>query len=166
MTKLCDIDLYNLIQEYNAVNIDGVPQYEGIQSGSIDIRIGDKIIIEKRSGMVEMYIPPSGLIVQPGEFFLAETLESFNIPNGYGMDLKLKSSMARLGWNHSLAFWFDPGWVGVGTMEIKNIKQYAVLMIKPHQWFAQIFIEKLSGESQRPYKGRYHGARTVEQAKL
>jgi dCTP deaminase len=81
------------------------------------------------------------------------------------VDLRLKSSTARMGWNHSLAFWVDPGWSGVLTMEVQNISK-GPLRLTYGQRFAQIIVHELSSlTGEHSYQGRYQGATTVEAAK-
>lgn len=137
-----------------------------VNPASIDIRVGRTAIVETAFGrMDKVIIPSTGLTLDPGDFALVDTWESFNVPNGYAMDLRLKSSTARSGFDHSLAFWVDPGWRGVLTMEIKNVKQYNALRLIPGERFAQIIVHRLSGMSDKPYAGRYNGAKGVEEAK-
>jgi deoxycytidine triphosphate deaminase len=159
MTILADYHLEELMRR--GLIID--PDYTLLNPASIDIRIGDAAIVETVFGRFDkVIIPHSGLVLDPGDFALVNTYEWFDVPNGYAMDLRLKSSTARSGFDHSLAFWVDPGWQGVLTMEIKNTLQYNALTIKPGQRFAQVIVHELSGHSLKPYDGRYKGARTVE----
>jgi dUTPase len=85
----------------------------------------------------------------PGAFVLVETYEHITIPNGYCAELKLKSSMARQGFNHSLAFWVDPGWSGILTMEVMNATQYHLLELKCGERFAQLIIHRLDQRCSR-----------------
>lgn len=161
MTILCDNALWEML---NAGLTDN-PDTRFVNPASIDIRIGKTMMREAPGRMIEEEIPDSGYFLSPGQFVLVATMESFNVPNGYAMDLRLKSSTARLGFDHSLAFWVDPGWQGVLTMEIRNMRQQCHLRLLPGQRFAQVVVHKLSGLSASPYKGRYHGANKVESSK-
>lgn len=153
-----------------------------INPASIDIRIGRHAKVEydkgpaidqsgnewtfrKEASFREIDLYEGPLWIQPNQFVLIETYECLMVPNGYSVELKLKSSIARKGWNHSLAFWFDPGWYGIGTMEIKNILQFAHLELKYGMRFGQIIVHRNDGESEKPYQGRYQNATTVEAAK-
>lgn len=158
MTILCDFDLdrlgwAGLIEHYDPTLLN---------PASIDIRIGRNVIREQS---VISPIPDEGIEVLPGEWLLVETFESFKVPNGYAMDLRLKSSMARLGWNHSLAFWVDPGWCGRLTMEIQNVRRFDPLRLKVGQRFSQVIVHKLSDFASRPYGGKYNNAERVEGSK-
>ena len=65
---------------------------ENVNAASIDIRIGDEILIEDSSvdGVVDIdakqslkfekiKIPDEGILIYPGQFFLAHTMEFFNV---------------------------------------------------------------------------------------
>lgn len=159
---LCDVDLLALLAELIPENYDAAM----VNPASIDIRVGKSMMREVAHGRFQKEeIPPKGIWVEPGEFLLVDTQENFNVPNGYAMDLRLKSSIARRGWDHSLAFWVDPGWQGVLTMEIRNVLQFNRLHLIPGLRFAQVIVHQLTGKSSRPYAGRYQKADSVEASK-
>jgi deoxycytidine triphosphate deaminase len=103
--------------------------------------------------------------IKPGTFLLAETLEKIKVPDRYCVHMYLKSSIARMGWNHSLAFWFDPGWDGIGTLEIRNITQYNVLPIWYGMRFGQLVVQVLDDVPNKLYNGKYQHAKGVENSK-
>lgn len=161
MTILCDADLLalgpSLIEDFDPTLVN---------PASIDIRIGNMVIREEGHGrMVKQSIPDGGLVIEPGDFFLTETLEYFSVPNGYALELRLKSTTARKGWNHAMAVWVDPGFNGKITLEIKNDLQYNSLRLFKGERFAQAIVHRLSGMCMNPYNGRYQGATGVEDAK-
>jgi dCTP deaminase len=162
MTILCDRDLIDMLDFGLIVDADRAM----LNPASVDVRIGGKVIREESFGrMAHFDIPDDGLVVEPGDFLLTETLEYFNVPNGYAVELRLKSTAARMGWNHAMAVWIDPGFRGVITLEIKNDLQYNTLRLRKGQRFAQAIVHRLSGTSGSPYNGRYQGAVGVEGAK-
>jgi len=139
-----------------------------INPASIDIRIGRRLLYEDGDAwtQIELVKYREGCYqLQPGEFVLVETLERLTVPNGYAIELKLKSSRAREGYNHSMAFWFDPGWDGIGTMEIHNVSRVRTLPLFTGLRFAQIIIHQLDAPAVTPYQGRYHNAIRVEASK-
>src|SRR5258708_39494705 len=137
-----------------------------VNSASIDIRFGRDIIQEiGPDQFIEVKIPDEGIWLEPGEFILINTYERISVPNGYAVSMYLKSSTARKGINHLLAFWADPGWDGYLTMEIKNELRYTKRLIKPGMKVGQIVVEKLNGLSAKPYAGKYQNAASVEGAK-
>lgn len=165
---LCDHDLEFLLQDgllaWPGKTLDN--RYDLVNPASIDIRVGWDILLETEVGFKEMRLPTEGLTFPPGQFALVPTFESIFVPNGYGVDLRLKSTRAREGWDHSLAFWIDPGYRGVATMEIRNGLQYGSLKLVPEQRFAQILVHKLSGKSDKPYDGQYGNTNRVQRARL
>jgi dCTP deaminase len=139
------------------------PDYGMLNPASIDIRVGKTAKIEVSHGRwLDVEIGEKGLVLDPGDFALVSTWESFKVPNGYAMDLRLKSSTARRGFDHSLAFWVDPGWEGVLTMEIRNVLQYHRLTLFPKHRFAQVLVHQLAAPAETPYDGKYKGAGGVE----
>ena len=131
--------------------IDAKP--ENINGSSIDITIGDTILVEdiNMSGSVvdlkekeslnmkEFTIPEQGYLLFPGDFILATSQEVFNLPDNIAAEYKLKSSLARSGLQHLLAGWCDPGWSNSKlTLELKNVTQYHTLLIKPGMKIGQM----------------------------
>lgn len=148
------------------------PDYDLINPASVDIRIGQRLLFETPYIFTDTGQSFQGwalnedhpFTLHPGAFVLVETYEHITIPNGYACELKLKSSMARKGFNHSLAFWVDPGWTGILTMEISNVTQYQQLLLEYKMRFAQIIIHRLDQDA-TPYSGRYQNAGGVEAGK-
>ena len=67
--------------------------------------------------------------MQPGDFALASTVESLELPDDLLGRLEGRSSIARLGITvHSTAAVFEPGWVGTATMELSNLGRMAVAL--------------------------------------
>jgi dCTP deaminase len=68
-------------------------------------------------------------IMQPGDFALASTKESLELPNDLLGRLEGRSSIARLGITvHSTAAVFEPGWIGTATMELSNLGRMPVAL--------------------------------------
>lgn len=137
-----------------------------INPASIDIRVGNELQAES-GPMIDLgrYSAGRPYWFQPGEFVLVSTLERLRVPLDLAVELKLKSSRAREGYNHSLAFWFDPGWDGIGTMELKNYNQRKPLPLYSGLRIAQIVVHQLDEPCAMPYVGRYNGASSVEASK-
>ena len=140
-----------------------------VNPSSIDIRIGKHMKLEQPDGFVSIdmteYSQASPLIFPAQGFALVDTYETLAVPNGYVIELKLKSSRAREGWSHLLAFHFDPGWYGIGTMEIQNVNRWHALPIWYGMRFGQILIHTLDQKAIKPYTGRYQNATEVQTSK-
>jgi dCTP deaminase len=135
-----------------------------VNPASIDIRIGNTNIYRGVECDISGRTADNPIYLEPGAFMLVSTLERLKVPLDCAMDLRLKSSRARVGYDHALAFWFDPGWDGIGTLEIKNIG-YDMLPIYPGLRIGQIIYHRLTEVCEKPYAGRYQAATIVEGAK-
>ena len=159
--------------------INALPQ--NINGASIDIRLGTEVYIEdpdrgrtidleakQAPSMIRYEMPEEGLIVNPGEFFLAHTIEEFNLPDTISADFMLRSSVARAGLEHLHAGWADPGFHGAQlTLEFKNMCQYNRLRLKPGMRIGQLrfFRHGHAGEFSYRIKGKYNGQRGVQETK-
>jgi len=144
-----------------------------VNAASIDIRIGDEVLIEDCSlpegpididakesmNFVKMKIPEDGMIIYPGQCFLAHSVEYFNLPDNISSEFVLRSSMARNFLNHMLAGWCDAGWNGSQlTLEFKNESQFHPLLIKPNMRVGQMkfFQHESAGENSYAKIGNYN----------
>lgn len=110
-------------------------------------------------------IPEEGFRIHPGEFILATSNETFNLPNNVACEYKLKSSLARSGLQHMLAGWCDPGWNNSKlTLELKNVTQNHILIIRPGMKIGQMVFfecEPVPDEHSYAVKGQYNDQDTV-----
>jgi dCTP deaminase len=153
---------------------------ENINGASIDVTLGDKILVEqypnvrnkvvdlkaKRSPqMKEVNLLPSGYIIHSGDFILATTNETFNLPSNVAAEYKLKSSLARSGLQHMLAGWCDPSWSNSKlTLEFQNVTSFHSLLIKPGMKIGQIVFflcEDVPDEHSYATRGQYNNQTTV-----
>lgn len=144
---------------------------EMINPASIDVRIGDTAIIETENGWREheltQYTKEKPLWVEPKEFLLVATLETFNLPNTVCGEFKLKSSRAREGWNNCLAVWIDPNFFQSKlTLELINECRFHRLPLYPELKIGQIILHP-SNPPLKSYKvtGRYNFDRQVARSK-
>lgn len=157
-----------------------------INSTSIDLTLGDKILIEhnpNRWRVISLnareplefitdhnkHFQRDGYILEPGEFILAQSKQVFYLPNNISAEYKLKSSMARSGLEHLNAGWCDAGWHGsVLTLELKNMTRYHHIHIKPGDKIGQmVFFSHLSVPHDKSYaaRGRYNNDKSVRGVK-
>jgi len=91
-------------------------------------------------------------IMQPGDFALASTVESLELPDDLLGRLEGRSSIARLGITvHSTAAVFEPGWVGTATMELSNLGRMAVAL-HPGMRICAFSFEEVSSPVSVPYR--------------
>jgi dCTP deaminase len=145
-----------------------------VNPASLDVRLGYSLLIESAESPELIPYPldrhsredPYQLI--PGQFVLAPTIETFNLPNDLSAQFVLKSSLARKGLQHMLAGYCDPGWHGsVLTMELKNVRQLWPVPLWPGMKIGQMVFTKMLSEPKLSYKetGRYNNDKTVQQSR-
>ena len=174
------LELAALVQREVVTNVEP----DQINSASIDITLGSKIMVEaytrgfnpriiKLADRVPLDMVEEdcteGFVLQPGQFILAQSEQVFNLPNDISCEYKLKSSMARIGLDHCLAGWCDAGWNGsVLTLELKNVTQDHAIEIKKGDKIGQmIFFHHTMVPEDRSYatRGRYNNDKTVSGVK-
>lgn len=161
--------------------IEGV-EPERINAASIDVTLGDVVWIEyARNGstvdlarkcapsMMRAEISSNGFELKPGEFCLAQTRETFNLPDDVACEFRLKSSSARAGLDQALAVWVDPGFHNsVLTLELRNNLKHHRLLLRPRMPIGQLVFWR--GEpvpEHRSYRvvGQYNGDREAQPSK-
>jgi deoxycytidine triphosphate deaminase len=171
--KLCDLVSKNVITNVKK---------DQINSSSIDITLGGKILVEKlkdssfdrnvislkRRDPLEMFehdLNAEPFQMYPNQFILAQSEQIFNLPNNISAEYKLKSSMARIGLEHMNAGWCDAGWNGsVLTLEFKNMTQNHFIELEAGVAIGQVvFFEHEPVPHDRSYavRGRYNGDTSV-----
>ena len=144
-----------------------------IQPASIDLRLGAKFLIFKRTQQpvidprqsvdhftekieIDEAVP---FMLHPGEFALGVTLEEIHLPPDIVGRLDGKSSLGRLGLVvHSTAGFVDPGWKGRLTLELSNL---ANLPITLHYGMkvSQISFMELTSPAENPYGSKALGSK-------
>lgn len=162
--------------------IEGV-EYDAINAASVDITLGNKILVEcvpdpgrrvislrdrTPLAMKEIDIT-NGYTLEPREFVLAHSVEKFNLPFDHSCEYKLKSSMARIGLEHLNAGWCDAGWNGsVLTLELINLTRYHAIRIHAGDRIGQMVVFKhdaVAADRSYAARGRYNGDESVSAIK-
>lgn len=147
-----------------------------VNPASLDVRLGSFIRIESATSpeMILLNLTKEGwtervpYLLRPGQFVLAETFETFNLPDTIAAQFMLKSSRAREGLEHLMAGYCDPGWNGSKlTMELHNSRQLHCIAIWPGMKIGQMVFHRMSQQPERSYAvtGRYNGDSTVTASK-
>jgi dCTP deaminase len=137
---------------------------------SLDVRLGSIARIARVAGkthldlnsnedmhqlFLEHRISAEGLVLHPGQFALATTLEFFRFPADLAGRLEGRSTLARLGLQvHSTAGFVDPGYSGTLTFELANAGNLPV-RIPPGFRLGQICFFPVHGV-QVPYGNKLH----------
>jgi dCTP deaminase len=145
-----------------------------LNPASLDVRLGDRILIEQAGRAELLPIDLAAIaseddpyVLRPGQFLLAETIETFNLPEDIAAQFMLKSSRAREGLEHLMAGYCDPGWHGSRlTMELHNSRQLAGVAIWPGMKIGQMVFHVMSSQPMRSYAetGRYNNHGTVQES--
>lgn len=130
---LCDWEIEEAINDKEII----IKPYDSslISSNSIDLRLGDKFITYLESDrIIDPYdantigcdiketFDAKTLVLNPGDFVLARTLEYIKLPDFYVARVEGKSSLARIGVTiHQTGGWIDSGFGGTITLEISNV---------------------------------------------
>ena len=125
--------------EPGGVKLDPQPDESSLGTVSVDLRLGRKFATFKHfpDHIVAVRVTPSMFMsdelwehhedqdyldLKPGEFVLAQTLETVTIPNDLMGMVEGRSSWARVGLSvHLSAPKIDPGFVGPITLEFANV---------------------------------------------
>lgn len=159
MSVLCDWEIRTLCNSGNAVSPF---QMEYINPASIDVRLGKNLMIETPHEAdlelidISEYSKENPFLLHPGEFVLAETFETFRIPERLSAQFVLKSSRAREGYQHLLAGWIDPGYRGRLTLEIKNIRRYHAIPLYSEMRIGQLVFYEMSQVPVKSYAETGH----------
>jgi len=105
------------------------------------------------------------IYLMPGDLILADTLEYITMPQNLAGTLMLKSSLGRVGLEHLHAGWFDPGFSGTATLELKNVAPWPVLLKKGQPIVQLIFYECYPPAVGYDQTGSYNGQSSPQPAK-
>jgi dCTP deaminase len=165
---LSDRDIMKAL-ESGRIKINPAPDLDlQLGSVSVDFRLGQTFMMfeHSRHSFIDPRQPQSiggamrsilvaedePFIMQPGDFALASTIESLELPDDLLGRLEGRSSIARLGITiHSTAAVFEPGWVGTATMELSNLGRMAVALY-PSMRICAFSFETVSSPVQTPYR--------------
>lgn len=121
-----------------------------VNSASYDLCLDNKYIdLESNEQIIW-----NELHIKPGKAYLASTVEYLWFPDNVAGVLYLKSSLARLGLDHALAGWIDPGFQGNLTLELHS---HRPISLSAGQRIVQVVFYLLNEPSENPYSGKYSG---------
>jgi dCTP deaminase len=147
---------------------------ELINPASLDLRLGNLIMLESVQGHQMIPLDISGYTVEhpyelvPGQFVLAQTVETFYMPEDIAGLFFLKSSRAREGYENLHAGYADPGWNGSTlTLELKNARQLQPLPIYSGLKIGQMVFFRMSQQPALSYAqvGHYNNDKLVAASK-
>jgi len=141
-----------------------------VNAASYDVCIGDWIKVAmygKPNDWKEIELTGFPYSLVQGEFILAETIETFNIPRKVSAQFALKSSRGREGYEHLSAGFIDPAWHGSKlTMELFNANPNPIPIYKGLR-IGQIIFSRCDAMPVKAYdvRGRYNNDDGVRESK-
>lgn len=130
-----------------------------VNGSSVDVHLSDVFLRESPPplgwGPVELSLRqplsfsrqtvPDGFtfVMEPGEFVLASTMETFYLDDSTSALFVMKSSMARSALDQMNAAWCAPGWSGSAlTLELMNVSRFHRLSLAPGMPIGQMVFFK------------------------
>jgi len=159
---------------------------EQLGSCSIDLHLGNsfRVFRHSRYPYIDLHVnvdigklmeeisitEGEAFIMQPGDFALASVAENVELANDILGRIEGRSSLGRLGIIvHGTASIFDPGWIGVPTMELGNLGRMPVALY-PGMRICSMTFEQLSSPARVPYSkkksAKYIGQKTALASKI
>lgn len=120
-----------------------------INPSSIDLKLGNQFIHLSNDGEVTQ---TDSIIINPGDAYLATTMEYIRMPDYASGVVYLKSSLARQGLDHALAGFVDVGFCGQITMELHS---HRAIELQAGQRVIQLVLYRLDAKPDNLYNGRY-----------
>lgn len=160
---LNDGKIRELLSE-NKIIIEPFPQDIQFQPASVDLCLDSNFLTFKNTSTpvidtkkqqfyteYHTFSENNPLVLQPGDFILAQTVERVTVPDNLLARVEGRSSIGRLGVViHVTAGFIDPGFSGNITLEICNLGNIPVVLY-PFQRVCQIVFEELCESAERPY---------------
>lgn len=129
-----------------------------LNPASYDLLLGPEIMVESAvsDALIRVNIAEHSqerpFWLKPGQWCLAETFETFNMPDDIAGLFFLKSSRAREGLEHSHAGFADPQWTGSKlTLELTNARQLRARPIWPGLKIGQMVFLLMAGKPKLSY---------------
>lgn len=119
-----------------------MPSLDSVSHGSIDLRLGNTFLVAVRASVRSVSArrpeesrqlfgevrcaPKDPLIIQPGQFVLASTMEYICLPADLCGFLQSRSTYGRLGLISATATYVTAGYRGCPTLEISNVGEVPI----------------------------------------
>jgi dCTP deaminase len=161
---------YRLLIKEGEVAVTPEPADMQFQPCSLDLRLGDSYVRLRRNQFEQDLRENSPvMIIRPGEFMLAATIERVCMPSHIAGVVHGKSTWARRGLMVEAAGLVDPGFDGTITLELKNLSHLPI-PLRAGQAICQMSFHLLDTRSVRPYGSRglrshYQGQTEAEVAR-
>lgn len=158
--------------------IGGEYNEELINPASLDVCLGNEFLVVSNTRPIKSWIDDNScnltrlvlgkegtITLMPSQFVLAHTKEILSMPNDVAAQFQLKSRLGRVGLEHQMAGWIDPGFKGSVTLELFNSAPYPIVL-KRGQRIGQLIFHQLDYplSDDEVYDGHYNNFNTVQSA--
>jgi len=155
LTNLLEAGLIELPERFHGKPIKVGP-------ASIDLHLDDHILIPDKNfaPYVSLQSPgeyiktPLPYLLHPGEMCLAASREIVHMPDDLAGYVTMRSSAGRLGLDHAMAGFIDPGFKGAITFELVNIRAYGPIKLCTGDRLVQLILHETSAPAE--YEGNYN----------
>jgi len=151
------IDQAKLLEDFESENIGGAGVDLRLKAAYRPTSEGFMGKTDRKTPEIEE-IRDEKIIVEPGKYFLVETIEKVNMPDDVMARVLPRSSLFRCGASLRNAV-VDPGYIGTLTFGLKNEGEFNFVVEKGAR-ICQIVFETVQGET-KPYQGKYQGGKVV-----
>lgn len=176
MSTLVDWQLAMMCQDNELVSPF---DFKYINPASIDVTLGKEILVEGRicgpEALRARWLPvdlsefseEEPFKLRPGNFILGVTREIIKVPNWAEAQYQLKSTLGRMGLEHLMAGYIDPGFEGRITLELLNVNQRHDIELWAGMRIGQLRFARLDETPKQSYAvtGRYMNDMTVQPSK-
>jgi dCTP deaminase len=153
-----------------------------LQPASIDLRLSNQFqrfksnlpfldcIDDQSQSMEFMTIEEfEPLVLKPGDFLLAQTVEHVNIANNMVGKVEARQSIARLGIMVNLASNMNPGYEGIIPLQLINLSPHSIVL-RPYWRICTLMIEQCDSPVEKPYgeheDAKYQDEEIISPSKL
>lgn len=154
------------LTELKDLIVGGVENIRQVGPASIDLRLGNSFSrilnpmdysdpIELGDTVMYEQFTASEVVMYPGDFLLATTVETVRIPNNMCAFVQGRSSIGRIGLTVQNAGFVDPGFYGEITLELVNESPFPI-KLKAGYRIAQLVVMEADGVTEA-YDGKYNG---------
>lgn len=123
---------------------------DSLQSASYDMRLGNKAIVSGTDMDIDVK-KEGGIVLKPGQFALATTLENVTMPKDVAGTIGIKSYYTRKGLILLAGLQIDPGFEGVLVLGLYNASPRKIT-IEHGDSFCTVEFHQLSTEVEKPYE--------------
>jgi dCTP deaminase len=159
---LSDSDIRNFKSNTNTplvVNNENNEIYVG--PSSVDLTLSNSFSFLEKTNLVKfdskinyIEVNTNTYLLQAGEFVLASTQETINLPDNISAFVQGRSSIGRLGLQIQNAGFIDAGFIGEITLELHNQGPCPILLEKGKR-ICQVVFFKQQSASENVYNGKY-----------